>query len=103
MGRLSIDGSSRISAFVRNGEPGIGVLTVEHHARRQLSDRGSMLEAMTGSTANDPDVVVLRMAIDQEVTGLGVLVRTHAGLDDGRAGQRRHPARQPLTRTAQAQ
>src|SRR5678816_1154586 len=78
--RFSVDSSSRISAFVRKREPGIGIITIEHHARRQLSDRRPVLEAMTGPTAGDPDVVVLRMAIDKKVACLGVLVRADACL-----------------------
>ena len=46
-----------------------------------LPDSRSVLEPVTGAAAGDPDVLVLRVTVDEEVSAGGVLVLTHATLN----------------------
>ena len=57
-----------------------------------------MFEAVTGAAADDPKVLVVRVAIDQEVAVPRVLVLTHPAFDDWRVGhQGNSPAEEWLT------
>src|SRR5512145_164384 len=60
--------------------------------------RRAVLEPVARAAARDPHGWPLRVSIDKEVTGVGVLVLTDAALDERRAGERRKAPRQPRTR-----
>src|SRR5215471_4256282 len=53
-----------------------------------LPDCRAMLEAVTGTAAGEPNIVELRMAIDEEIAIPGVLVLADTGLDNGRGTER---------------
>src|SRR5262245_61210397 len=72
----SLEGEARIGGRVRGDQ----LCDV-------LSDRGTVLEPVAGPAADDPHVVVVRMAIDQEVAARRVLVLTHPAFHDGRVGE----------------
>jgi hypothetical protein len=46
-----------------------------------------MLEAVTWPAADNPDILVIRMAIDEKIAGGRVLVLAHTTFDDGGIGQ----------------
>src|SRR5690606_9503651 len=55
----------------------VRILTV-HTTRDVVAERRTMLERMTRSAARNPDILHLRVAVDQEVLIRGVLELTHA-------------------------
>src|ERR1700730_8242695 len=54
-----------------------------------LAERGAMLKPVPRASAHKPDVFHFRMPVDQEISIPSVFVLAYAGLDDGRAAQRR--------------
>src|SRR5688572_12831103 len=57
---------------------------------------------MARPAADNPDVLVRRMTVEDEIAGVGVFVRAHTRLDDWRASERRDAMGQPGARTIQA-
>src|SRR5262245_60301868 len=65
------------------GKAGLGDGVGHDRVRHVFANRGAMLEPVTGSASRNPHVVVIRMAIDQEIAARRVLVLTHPALDEG--------------------
>ena len=58
--------------------------TVDDHPRDEFPHRWSVLETVTRSAPDNPDVVVVRMTVDDEIAGVAVLVRADPCFDDRR-------------------
>src|SRR5215510_10818338 len=71
---------------------------VQHEACCLFADGRSVLETMARPAADNPDIVVLRVSIDEEVAVRRVLVLTDARLHDRCAFHGREPTLQPRTR-----
>src|SRR5262245_8922701 len=82
------DGTPWLGALRGERESRIGYPPRRDQSRDVLADRGPMFETMTGSAADNPDVVVFGMTVDQKIAGCRVLVLTHASLDHRRVGHR---------------
>src|SRR5690349_6360838 len=67
----SIDGTLRFGALGRQQETGLRRHAGREQSRDVLADRRSVLEAVAGAAADDPDVVVIGVAIDQEIPRRG--------------------------------
>ena len=55
-----------------------------------FSQRGAVFKAMPRASAGDPDILELRMAVDQEIAVPGIFVLAYAGLNNWRMHQRRY-------------
>src|SRR5512132_976893 len=85
----SEDDTAWLRALGCKGEPRFLRRGSRDQACNVLADSGSVFEAMTRASTDEPDALVLGMAIDEEVAGVGVLVGTDARLDHRRVGHRR--------------
>src|SRR6185503_16868723 len=66
----------------------------------ELANDGTVLEAVARTAAHNPDVVVVRMAVDQQIPVGSILVLADAGADHRRALHRRKAALDPGARTS---
>src|SRR3546814_10614169 len=55
--------------------------------RHQLTHSRSVLEAMARTAAHQPDIIMTRQAIDQEIAVRGILVLAHAPVDQRGIGE----------------
>ena len=55
-----------------------------------FSQRGAVFKAMPRASAGDPDILELRMAVDQEIAVPGIFVLANARFQHGRVRQLRY-------------
>src|SRR4030095_12556446 len=78
----SIHSAPRYRAFRRECECRFRCRRAGDQPCHMLSDGGPVFEPVTGAAAHEPDVVVLRVAIDEEVATSSVLVLADATLNE---------------------
>src|SRR3954462_6680240 len=69
-------------------EPRLGLLAAGEHRRHVLGPRRPVLVPVPGAAAEEPDVRVLRVAVEQELPVRGEAVVTGGRARDGRGGER---------------
>ena len=63
---------------------------MQNSSAQVLSQRGAVFKAVSRTSARDPDILELRMAIDQEIAVPCIFVLANARLDNWRVLQCRY-------------
>src|SRR5580698_11448177 len=85
----------------REPERGIRCSVFEHELCHHLSERGTMLESVARSSANDPYIRVFRMPVDDEILISRILVLADTCLQQRRIFHPRKTVRHILTDSSQ--
>src|SRR5437879_611005 len=73
--------------LVKQRKSWLGFRSVQNLRRNVLTDRRPMFEPVARTSAHEPNVLHIWMAVNQEIAIPCVFVLAHARLDNGRAAQ----------------
>src|SRR5215467_10974241 len=94
----SVDGAVLHSRLGGQRESRFSVRVAQHLPRDVLAERGTVLESVPGTAADEPDVFHLGVAVDQEVAVRRVFVLADSRFDDGRVFEGRETMRHIVAR-----